>query len=70
MRREPADLALDVSGDVFAFAAKLEQSFDIGAERCNLRVLIDLLFQALAVLHHFLAFFRLSPEVGSVGLFF
>ena len=70
MRSEGADFPFDVAVDGFAFARQLEQGFNVGGQAGDALVLIDLLLNALAVLHDFLAFFGLRPEIRSVGLFF
>jgi len=70
LAREHFHIALQVGGHIFPFAREFEQSVQVGGLAADARVLGDLLLQALAVLHDLLAFFRIRPEVGSVGQFF
>ena len=52
--------------DLLAFAPQIKQRVDIGKRGRYLFSLRDRLFQPLALLHDFLAFFRLIPESGIV----
>ena len=56
--------------DVFAFARQFEQRVQVGGDRAHALVVGDGFLQALALLHHLLAFFGLRPEVGRADLFF
>jgi hypothetical protein len=56
--------------NVFAFGCKLEQCVEVRDLGGDLLVLRNLFFQALAILHDLLAFFRMIPEVRRVDLVF
>ena len=56
-------VALDIARDVFALARQLEERVQVVGEAADALVVGDGLFQALAVLHHLLAFFGLRPEI-------
>ena len=58
-------VALDIGGDIFAFAREFEQGVEIVGQAGDLVVVGDGLFQALAVLHDLLAFFGLDQKSGA-----
>ena len=63
-------IALDIGQNLFALARQLEQGIEIVGHGADVIVVGDGLFQALAHLHHFLAFFGLAPEIGGGDLVF
>ena len=68
MRGKGLHFAFQVGRNVFALAGQFEQGVEVAGERGDFLILVDLLLQALAVLHDFLAFFGLIPEFRSVIL--
>jgi hypothetical protein len=63
------EIALDIGQDLFAFTRQLEHGIEVVGQGADALIVADGLFQALAILHHFLAFFGLAPEVGGGDLF-
>src|SRR5689334_13846756 len=61
--------ALDLAIHRLAFAGEFEHSVQIVHNAAYTDIVLDALLQALALLHHFLAFFGLIPEVrrGDLG---
>ncbi len=70
IRGEAAHFALQIGVDVLAFAGEFEQRVEVGGQAGDLGFLVDLLFQALAILHDLLALFGVRPEVRRVDLLF
>ena len=56
--------AHDVGGNGFAFAGEIEKGVEIVGEAGDLRVGVNRLFEAFAILHDLLAAFGLGPEIG------
>ena len=68
---ERLHLTFEFAIHVLAFAGKLEQRFDVGSGcRNDLSSPSNRFFQAFALLHYLLAFFRLVPEIRIVDLLF
>jgi len=56
--------------DILALARQFEQRVEVLGEGAHALVACDRLLQPLPVLHDFLAFFRLAPEIRSGDLLF
>jgi hypothetical protein len=62
---EGLQVASEVGGDVFAFSPEFQQSIEVGNATSDGLVLVQLFFEALALLQNLLRLFLVIPEVGS-----